>query len=211
MYEQAWWVSFLEKIKHIYPRRSTYFKWFLVLVGLGMVVLGLGLYVLDSPQAMTACLPTKGWSDLDEGDSSASSSASSQKQLTIDINGAVVKPGVYQLPSGSRYHDAILAAGGLDKKNVEKRFIAKELNLSKTIQDQEKIYVPFAGETTLTTKENDQISVNSASESELQRLKGVGAVTATKIIDLRPFKSLEDFGEKISKKIYEDNRQILVL
>ncbi|MEN8242264.1 MAG: SLBB domain-containing protein, partial [Chloroflexota bacterium] len=39
--------------------------------------------------------------------------APTQAPITVDISGAVVHPGVYQLGAGSRVQDAIEAAGGL--------------------------------------------------------------------------------------------------
>ena len=57
----------------------------------------------------------------------------------------------------------------------------------------------------------DQIDINSANEEELDNLYGVGPVTAKKIVDVRPFSSVEDLtkvngiGEKTLEKIKDQD------
>ena len=49
------------------------------------------------------------------------------------------------------------------------------------------------------------ININSASESELDTLTGVGPVTIGKIIDNRPYNTLEELVSKkaVSKSVFE--------
>ena len=55
--------------------------------------------------------------------------------------------------------------------------------------------------------QNNQININSASSNELEKLNGIGPVYAERIIEGRPFESVEDLvringiGEKTLKKI----------
>lgn len=57
-------------------------------------------------------------------------------KISVDVKGAVKKPGVYELDFGSRVNDAIKAAGGL-KSNASTKY----LNLSKKISDETVIKV----------------------------------------------------------------------
>lgn len=124
-------------------------------------------------------------------------------EIKLDISGAVKKPGVYAFNKNSRVEDALRAAGGL-ASNANMGFVSKSLNLSQKLSDGVKIYIPFEGESApatlimgATSSQNAKIGVNSATQAQLEDLPGVGAVTAQKIIQARPFNSLE---ELISKK-----------
>ena len=57
-------------------------------------------------------------------------------KISVDVKGAVKKPGVYELDYGSRVNDAIKAAGGL-KSSASTKY----LNLSKKISDETVIKV----------------------------------------------------------------------
>ena len=129
------------------------------------------------------------------------------KTIFIDIEGAVVKPGLYELPKDARIQDSFVAAGGL-AASADREFIAKNLNLATKLSDGAKIYIPSEGEadsvksiTSITGNTQvlvGQININTASESELDTLPGVGPVTAEKIIAGRPYGSID---ELLNKKI----------
>lgn len=136
---------------------------------------------------------------------------SSVKQIAIDIEGAVLKPGVYKLPADARVQDALIAAGGLtDTADREK--VAKSMNLAGKIIDGGKIYIPFLGDTSGTVQSGVSganqavmgdssgglININSASTQELDTLSGVGPATAEKIIANRPYEKIEDLLSKKS-------------
>ncbi|MBI1919158.1 ComEA family DNA-binding protein [Candidatus Microgenomates bacterium] len=139
-----------------------------------------------------------------EPDSQATASA----QIMVDIEGAVVNPGVYQLKSEARLQDGLIAAGGLSAA-ADRDYIAKNLNLAIKLKDGAKIYIPRDGESVSLPAQTGQksqtigasdglINVNTASLSELDKLPGVGPVTGQKIIDNRPY---GDVNELLSKKI----------
>ncbi len=139
------------------------------------------------------------------GDNSASgSSVLGQSVIKVDIEGAVAHPGLYSLPEGSRVEDAILAAGGLTAAVDDAQF-AKSINRAMKLVDGGKIFIPShdvslqspQGASVQSEPGNGLVSVNTASESELDVLPGVGPVTAKKIIDNRPYQTLE---ELVSKK-----------
>lgn len=111
------------------------------------------------------------------------------------ISGEVNKPGVYELPND---HTTILElidlAGGLTS-NTDHNYISKTLNLAEIVKDSDHIFIPsnttFAsnkGTNTMLAK----IDINSASESQLDSLPGIGPSTAQKIIQARPFTNIED-------------------
>jgi DNA uptake protein ComE-like DNA-binding protein len=74
----------------------------------------------------------------------ASGSALSAGAITVDIEGAVERPGVYTLPAGSRVEDAITAAGGLGN-GVDEEIFAKTVNRAAKITDGAKLYIPVIG------------------------------------------------------------------
>ena len=133
-----------------------------------------------------------------------------EKKVMVDVEGSVLKPGVYSLKSDARIRDAIFAAGGLsDKADREKT--AQNLNLAAPLTDGAKLYIPALGEQMVTSggdsgggsntsstvgTSNQQININQASATELDTLTGVGAVTAQKIIANRPYKAIEDLTAK---------------
>ncbi|OGK64687.1 hypothetical protein A2313_02550 [Candidatus Roizmanbacteria bacterium RIFOXYB2_FULL_41_10] len=120
--------------------------------------------------------------------------------LIIDVEGAVEKPGVYELKANSRLLDAIKKAGGLSS-SADRYLIAKTYNLAKKLADEEKVYMPFWEErdsNVLGTFTSDLTYINSASLTQLELLPGIGPVRAQKIIDSRPYSQLE---ELISKKV----------
>ena len=145
----------------------------------------------------------------------------SQKLISVDVSGSVAKPGVYQLSEDSRIEDAINAAGGFsDQSNQE--YISKYLNMAQKLSDGSKVYVPSIGEqvqssvsggTVAGVAAQAKININTASESELDTLSGVGSVTASKIISGRPYQSIDELlGKKaVSKAVFDKIKDQLVL
>ena len=119
--------------------------------------------------------------------------------ITIDVQGAVARPGVYKLTIGSRVVDAIKAAGGVTKAGDP-----SDLNQARIIADGEQIYV-YAKSGTSSTKKTavkvkpktpSVVLVNRASAKEFEALDGIGPVLASRIIAYRkangPFATVED-------------------
>jgi competence protein ComEA len=126
--------------------------------------------------------------------------AESVAQVTVDVAGAVVNPGVYSLPINSRVIDAIKAAG-----DTVKGADVSDINLARIIKDGEQVYIypPKKGGRAARVspqrakaKVTGPISLNRASAKELEALDGIGPVLAARIVAYRkingPFLTVED-------------------
>ena len=143
-------------------------------------------------------------------------------EIVVDVAGAVVDPGVYRLAHGSRVGDAIDAAGGFSPR-VDAARVSAELNLAATLQDGAQIRVPSRDETPPPVGTGGSsgaggglINLNTASESELESLPGIGPVTAGKIIASRataPFATIEELRERglVYEKTFEDLRALVTV
>lgn len=134
--------------------------------------------------------------------------SSAVKIIKIDISGEVIRPGVYELVEGNRMEDLINSAGGFTNQ-ANQDFIEKKLNLAQKLTDGVKIYIPKLGDQDVSLIAPDGrseiVSINQSSLEELKALSGIGDVTAKKIIDGRPYTSVDDLIDKkiISKSLFE--------
>lgn len=114
--------------------------------------------------------------------------ATAPKLLVVDVAGAVRRPGLYRLKSGSRIDDAITLAGGLTAKAQ-----LGAVNLAAPVADGEQIIVPgrgvasvaATGSPTAGSSPSSPLDLNSATLEQLENLPGIGPVTAQKILDYR--------------------------
>ncbi len=132
---------------------------------------------------------------------------SENSKIVIHIAGEVNSPGILYLDNNSRIADAISAANGTtDIADINK------INLAYELRDGQKIYIPSIydddtseyitdtpGKNVLdssSSSQTDTININTATQSELESLPGIGKSTANKIIDYRTtngkFKTIED-------------------
>lgn len=118
-----------------------------------------------------------------------------RQDITVDIAGAVMTPGIYTLAHQSRLSHAIMKAGGFSPQ-YDAAYVAKSFNLAKKLKDEEKIYVPYADEAV--TDSHTTTSLNTGSKTQLELLPHIGPVTAQKIIDGRPY---SDTNELLTRKI----------
>lgn len=112
--------------------------------------------------------------------------------IVVHICGAVVSPGVYEFPAGSRIYQAVEAAGGFSKEARQ-----DYLNQAAILQDGSKLYVPTLEEAAEVMPEDDGlVNINTATEEELCSLTGIGSGKAKSIIAYRTekgsFKAIED-------------------
>lgn len=136
-------------------------------------------------------------------------------EIVVDVGGAVNNPGVYTLGSDSRVNDAVAAAGGLSAEADSSR-----VNLAGKISDGQKVYVPAKQEQVRSDKgevisqqNSSLISINSATEGELDTLPGVGPVTAGKIIAGRPYSNIDELLSKkaVSKSVFEKIKERITI
>lgn len=121
--------------------------------------------------------------------------------VVVHVAGAVVAPGVHQLPAGSRVIDAVEASGGLTPDAD-----AGAVNLAAAVVDGSQVYVPRVGEVppvvvTSSGAADDAgpVDLNSADAALLETLPGIGPATAAAIIDHRerhgPFTTVDGLLE----------------
>ena len=141
-------------------------------------------------------------------------------KIFIHVTGAVNNEGVVEIKEGSRIADAVEAANGFSADAD-----ISQINLAYQLEDGQKIYIPRitdeklvgdekilqkeyvtdeAGDdiiledeiSNIKSKENEKININTAEQSELEEIPGVGEATAQKIIEYRKvngkFKTIED-------------------
>jgi len=129
----------LEKIEKKIPIWQLIIFGILVLVGL--VAISGGLYFLITTSNTTyisddVAPVASGSANL----SAFCNSSISQAQIYVDLAGAVNKPGLYQLETGSRLATVIKQAGGFADQ-ADQDFVSKELNLAQKLRDGDKIYI----------------------------------------------------------------------
>ncbi len=140
--------------------------------------------------------------------------------LVVDVAGAVEKPGVYSLRQNARVQDALIVAGGLSV-DADRAWISRSLNMAAKVVDGGKLYIPKEGENIKSSTSSVSsgsnmgsiggalININEASSSELDKLPGVGAVTSQKIIDNRPYSSVDELLSKkvVGSKVFEQIKE----
>lgn len=165
--------------------------------------------------------PLAGSSLLQSAQSAVTSKAAQAKTVRVQVSGAVLEPGVYDLPASCRVEEAIAAAGGMTENADSER-----VNLVRKVRDGMQIRVPVkkVARTSRTQRKSAQaksglsesaskkygsakagsgrnnsmmqnVRINSASAGELQQLPGVGPALAQRIIETRSrgrFASVED-------------------
>lgn len=122
----------------------------------------------------------------------AVTSTSEAGTVVVYVTGAVVAPGVRELPTGARVVDAVEAAGGLRADADPAR-----INLAAPVRDGERVYVPAVGEPAPPPVAGDSggssgsgaaagpVDLNEADEAALDALPGIGPATAAAIIQHR--------------------------
>lgn len=165
--------------------------------------------------------PLAGSSLLQSAQSAVTSKAAQAKTVRVQVSGAVLEPGIYDVPANCRVEEAIAAAGGLTENADSER-----VNLVRKVRDGMQIRVPVqkAARKSRTQRKNAQatagysasstkkvgstragaeknnsavqiVRINSASAGELQQLPGVGPALAQRIVETRNsgrFTSVED-------------------
>lgn len=177
----------------------------LVIATLGLISLGYGLISFLQPKTENDIV-------FEKADREEAPSMKSAASIMVDVQGAVQRPGVYALTRDARVQDGLIAAGGMTP-DANRAFVAKTINLAAKVADGAKIYIPFekeevAGSMTnsvASSQNGSGVNINTASLTELDSLPGIGQVTGQKIIDNRPYASLDELQSKkvVSKSVFE--------
>lgn len=194
---------------------NTFLKefWWIGIIGLaGLGIVGYGFWEIIKPTEVKV--------EIISGEQRTANSVE-QSQIVVDVAGAVEKPGVYKLPTGSRIGDALVLAGGLGVK-ADREWVSKTLNLAEVVKDGGKIYIPeiqtigILGKSVSQTvriseSQSGKVNINTASEGELDSLAGIGAVRAKAIVDNRPYGATDEIisKAKVPQSIYEDIKDSL--
>jgi competence protein ComEA len=155
------------------PRREQIVVATLVVVGL----LYFGSRLLNRPHAAAAPpIPT-----------ATTAAATHAQRMYVDVVGAVRRPGLYRLTSGSRVADAIARAGG-----VTHTAALDSVNIAAPVADGEQIVVPRRGQSAAVAAgpgtgatSTGPVHLSTATEEQLDSLPGIGPVTAQKILAFR--------------------------
>lgn len=168
------------------------------LVAAALVFFGWQAYVASDPPVedslpfaapdATAPPPTVPVGEAIHAPTATAADPSSTAVVVVHVAGAVVESGVVVGEPGWRVHDAIAAAGG-----ATARADVDRLNLAAPVEDGQRIYVPLIGEDDVPVVVDDPtaasggeegalININAAPEARLEKLPGVGPVTAAAIV-----------------------------
>ena len=157
-----------------------------------------------------------------------------QGAIIVHITGEVKNWGVIELPQGSREIDAVNKAGGFTETAD-----TTKVNLAYELSDGVKIYIPSktemqssyveeyitedSGDNVITEenkmkeRKNLLVNINSATQTELETLPGIGPSTALKIISYREengnFSSIEDIKnvQGIGENKFENIKELICI
>ena len=186
---------------------------------ISVLIIGCIITSLISTNDKAKTLPVS--SLLQSAQGAVASKAAQAKTVRVQVSGAVLEPGIYDVPANCRVEEAIAAAGGLTENADSER-----VNLVRKVRDGMQIRVPVqkAARTSRTQRKSAQatagysasstkkggstragaeknnsavqiVRINSASAGELQQLPGIGPALAQRIVETRNsgrFTSAED-------------------
>lgn len=199
----------------------------LVIVLLGLILIGVGAFFVKNGLS--------GSGDKVEVLNNATSSPGGE--ILAEVAGAVERPGVYKFSTGARVDDALVASGGLSQ-TADRIWVEKTINRAAKLTDGQKIYVPArqasagvaggsdnhsqvlsannstvdqSGSSTLSSQNSSLTNINTASLSQLDQLPGIGQVYGQKIIDQRPYSTIEELLSKkvLNKSTYEKIKNLI--
>jgi competence protein ComEA len=135
--------------------------------------------------------------------------------IRVHVTGAVLEPGVYELREGDRVVEALAVAGGptadADLETV---------NLARRLRDEGQVVVPRrdgAATTVATLVPGAKIDINTASQTHLDQLPGIGEAYSRRIVDSRkvdgPFRTTQELVDRrvIPRATYEQIRELVTV
>lgn len=171
-------------------------RWRAVAAATVVALAGLGVWMVTRPPEtgppLEFVLPTVAPLDI-------APAAASPETLVVHVAGAVIRPGLVEVPPGARVADAVAAAGGPSETADLDR-----INLALPLSDADHVHIPVEGEPAVSLATGDEIAagpldLNRADEAALDELPGVGPATAAAIVAHRdehgPFTSVTALQE----------------
>ncbi len=192
---------------------------FLILIVL-VIIIKVIFVVINSNFILNTNLVNNNNSEIEQNEVKEIEKSESNTEF-VDVKGAVVNPGLYEVDASYRVGQVIEEAGGFSHANTQC------VNLSQKISDEQLIYIPDKSQMCESAEKNSQnndlkkeedtnsstsslININSATEEELMNLTGIGQTRAADIVAYREENG--DFSQKediknvsgIGDSIYED-------
>jgi competence protein ComEA len=132
----------------------------------------------------------------------------------VHVVGEVANPGIYSVDAGGRVFDAIFAAGGFTELADQ-----ASVNLAREVSDGEQVLILTTGQAAApgSAKASQLLSLNRASQAELEQLPGVGPTLAGRMLDWRTanggFKKKEDLMKVsgIGPKLFASMKDLVTL
>lgn len=180
------------------------------IIFIAVLIVGCIITSLISTDDKAKALPG-GSSLLQSAQGAVTSKTAQVKTVRVQVSGAVLEPGIYDVPASCRVEEAIAAAGGMTENADSER-----VNLVRKVRDGMQIRVPVqkVTRTSRTQRKKAQaksdlgesalgksggakagpgrnnsmmqiVRINSASVSELQQLPGIGPALAQRIVKTR--------------------------
>lgn len=188
---------------------------YIIIILLSVAIIYVGSVIYSSQQ------PTKSLV-LEESQSSISRHSSVVETpgeiIYVDVVGAVMRPGVYEFNLGARVFEAIEAAGGL---RPDADINALSYSRASQLQDEQRIWIPSFNDKSQSlatvnpstpSMDNDCVNINSATNSELEELSGIGPARSQAIVNGRPYKELEEIVEAgVPRSVFDDLHEQLCL
>jgi len=205
---------------------SSRVPWLVAALAIAAVTAGIAVWLVATGGRGTVVVeggePGPAGSARPGGAIAISSASSPAADLVVDVQGAVVRPGIVRLPAGARIADAIAAAGGFGPRVAADR-VGLTLNLAALVKDGDQVIVPSrddpapasTGRTAGpggsasgggaasggTSAGGGPVDLNRATAAELDALPGIGPVTAAKIIAARDEQAFASVDDLRSRKI----------
>jgi competence protein ComEA len=185
----------------------------LIFLLLGLILIGFGALAYKTNVFSSG--------DTVEVLNSSTETPSAISEIIVEISGSIEKPGVYKMKTGDRVDDLLITSGGLSA-NADRDWVDKNINRASKLIDGQKYYIYSQSEVESAKESggiklyqevlsvNDQnltnlVNINTARQSELEKLNGIGPVYATNIIEHRPYSNIDELVKKgvISQKVLE--------
>ena len=151
----------------------------------------------------------------------ATTSGQVSGEITVEIAGEILSPGVYKLSAGNRVDDLLIISGGFTA-DADRNWTDKYLNRAAKLTDAQKVFIPSVNQqsnilsaknsggdqtasSTFSSDSKALINVNTASLGELDSLPGIGPVYGQSIIEHRPYSTLDELVSSgaIKQNLYD--------